>query len=92
MRVGSVVEWGESLGDPATVGDTTITPLARSLIVRWPSGGAVWSEPAAILVERGGRTDRIAIVNVNRRILWSLGMGTVALFAVRILRDRRRKD
>lgn len=92
MRLGSVIARRDSSGIPATAGDTTITPVARSLIVRWPGGGAVWSGPAAVVVEREGRTDRIPVVNVNRRILWGLRMGTVALIAAWLARDRRRKD
>lgn len=92
MRLGSAIEWRDSPGVPATVGDTTITPLARSLTVRWPGGGAVWSGPAAIMVEREGTTDRVPIVNVNRRILWGLRVGAVALVATWLARDLRRKD
>jgi hypothetical protein len=53
-------------GNPVTVGDVTLTPQSQALIVRWPSGGFVWNRPAAILVERGGQTERIPIVDVTR--------------------------
>ena len=92
MRVGPVLEWRDSLGTPATVGDTTITPLARSLIARWPGGGAVWSSPTAIMVEREGRVDRVPVVNVNRRILWGLRVSAAAFIATWIVRGRGRKD
>ena len=81
MRIGRTIEWSESRGRPVTVGDTTVTPVARSLAVRCSRLGAVWSDPAAILVERDGRTDRIPIMNVNRRIVWGLRLGAVALIA-----------
>jgi hypothetical protein len=92
MRGGRVIEWRNSTGSPTTVGDTTVTPLARSLIARWPGGGAVWSGPAGIIVAREGRTDRIPVVNVNRRILWGLRLGALALIATWMARDRRRKN
>ena len=92
MRRASAIEWRDSPGSPVTVGDTTFTPLARSLIVRWPGGGAVWSGPAAIIVEREGTTDRIPILQVNRRILWGLRVIAVTLFATWIARHRRRKN
>lgn len=92
MRLGSLVEWRESAGSAATVADTTITPLARSLVVRWPRGGVVWSGPAAITVEREGRSERIPIVNVNRRILWALRLSAAVLIATWIAQDRRRKE
>lgn len=92
MQRGSVIERRESAGSPVRVGDANITPLATSLIVRWPGGGAVWSGPAAILVEREGRAERIPIRNVNRRILWGLRASAVALVATWITHDRGRKD
>lgn len=86
MRRGSLIETRDSAGMPSMVGDTRFTPLATSLIVRWPGGGAVWSGPAAIVVEREGTTDRVPIVNVNRRILWGLRLSVVALIATWIAR------
>ena len=91
MRRGSLVESRDSAGPPATVGDTKFTPLVRSVIVRWPGGGAVWSGPAAIIVERAGTPDRVPIVNVNRRIVWGLRASAVALIATWIAHNRRRK-
>jgi hypothetical protein len=82
----------ESPGAPVIVEDTRITPLASSFIVRWPGGGAVWSGPWAIIVEREGRTDRIPVANVNRRILWGLRLVAVALGATWMAHHRRRKD
>lgn len=91
MRGGHVIEWSDSPASPVMVGDTTVTPLAKSWIARWPGGGAVWSGPAAILVEREGRTERIPIRNLNRRIVWGLRIGALALIAACIRHDRRRK-
>jgi hypothetical protein len=92
MRHGSVIERSEASGSPATVGDATFTPVARSTIIRWPGGGAAWSGPAAIIVEREGSTDRIPIVNVNRRILWGLKASAIALVATWIVHRRREED
>jgi len=91
MEGNRVIEWTDSTGSPVTVGSETVTPHARSVIVRWPFGAAVWSGPSAVVVEGHDRTDRIDIVNLNRRILWGLRVGAVALIAC-IAFDRRRKD
>jgi hypothetical protein len=91
MRRESLIERRESAGTPVRVGDATLTPVARSFIFRWPRGGGVWSGPAAIIVEREGRTDRIPIVNVSHRILWGLRLGAVALIATWMAGHRRRK-
>lgn len=91
MHRDPVIEWTDSTARPTKVGNSTVTPLARSLIVRWPHGGAVWSGPAAVIVEREGRADRIPIVNVNRRISWGLRIGAAALIATCLAVDRRRR-
>lgn len=91
MHRDRVIEWTDSTASPMTVGSATVTPVARSVIVRWPHGGAVWSGPAAVIVEREGRADRIPIVNVNRWILWGLRVGAAALIATCFAVDRRRR-
>jgi len=92
MESGRVIERRDSAGSSAAIGDTTVTPLARSFVVRWPGGGAMWSGPVAIKVEREGRADRIPIGNVNRRILWGLRLGTAAFIATCMAHHRSRKD
>lgn len=90
MRLGTMFESQESFGTPTTAGDVTVTPIAKSFVLRWPRGGAVWSGPSRVLVERDGRTEHIPIVNINRRILWSIRAGAFALVACGILHGRRR--
>jgi len=91
MRGGPVIEWRDDRGSPMTVGNSTTTPVARSLVARWPGGGSVWSGPAAVIVDREGGTERIPIGNINGRILWAMRVGAVALIAACIVKDRRRK-
>jgi len=79
-------------GNPVTVGDVTLTPQSQALIVRWPSGGFVWNRPAAILVERGGQTERIPIVDVTRIVqLGLLGFSWVFSIVVFIKLTRRKE-
>lgn len=59
-------QWQTALGTPTTVAGTTVTPESRALIVRLPFGGFVWNRPVAVLVEREGQTERIAIHDVTR--------------------------
>ena len=91
MRGGPVIERRDARGSPMTVGVRTITPVVRSLVARWPGGGSVWSRPAAILVEREGRTRRIPIRNLNGRILWAMRAGAITLITAWIVQDRRRR-
>jgi hypothetical protein len=75
-----------------TVGNRTITLVARSFVARWPGGGFVWSGPAAVIVEGEGKTERIPIANLNGRILWAMRLGAVALVAAWIVKHRGRRD
>jgi hypothetical protein len=72
------------------VGDTTITPQAQSLSIRWPRGEWVWNRPTGVLVERNGQTERIPIVDVTRVALWTMLGITVALWALSLRRASMR--
>jgi hypothetical protein len=61
-----MVEVRRRQGTPRTVGELTVTPEARALIIRLPTGGFVWNRPTAVLVERRGRVERIPIHDVTR--------------------------
>jgi hypothetical protein len=71
----------------------TVTPQSQVLIIRLPFGGLVWHRPTAILVERGGQTSRIPIVDATRVIQLAL-LGVVALvFTVTVwIQSSRRKE
>jgi hypothetical protein len=88
------VQWQTVSGDPTTVGDVTVTPQSKALIVRWPFGGFVWNRPVAILVERDGSriVERMRVVDVTRFIqLGLLGFSLVLSIAV-FGRSVRRKE
>ena len=91
MHGGPVVQWRDAPGASVTVGGHAITPVARSFVFRWPRGGAAWSRPAAVLVERAGVTRRIPVRDVNGRIRWAIRLGAAGLVAALFLRDRRRR-
>jgi hypothetical protein len=69
------------LGEPLTVGATTITPQSQALIVRLPFLGFVWNHPIGVIVERGGQTHRRPIVDVTRYAMGALA-GSTLLFSV----------
>ncbi len=80
-------------GAPVTVGTVTVRPQARSWLVRWPCdmGGFVWNRPIAVLVERGGETARIPIVDVTRRAQVGLyGLALVFGLVALVLAARQR--
>jgi hypothetical protein len=84
MGIKDVVRWEGYSGPRTAVGDNTVTPHWRSLTVRLPFGGFVWSRATAVMVERDGRTERVPIPDVTRRI--QLAMIGVVLIGVLVSR------
>ncbi len=77
-------------GEPIRVGDVRVSPVSWSLVGRWPGGGFVWSRPAALDVERGGRVERVPIIDVTRLV--QLGLAAVTLCGALGLIVRRRRQ
>ena len=92
-RMRERLRWRIISGEPMTVGDTTVTPQSQALVVRWAGGGLVWNRPVAVLVERGGKTQRLPIADVTRRAQWGL-LGLTMSFALitKWGRQRRKQD
>ena len=59
MQIKEMIRWQTRSGETLTVGDVTVTPQSRARLILWPHGGWVRNAPRAILVERGGRAERI---------------------------------
>jgi hypothetical protein len=92
-RLKEMLRWKTISGDKVTVRDVTITPQSRALTVRWPHGGLVWNRPVGILVEGGGQTQHIPIVDVTRMAqLGLLGLSLVFSMVILVLSIRRRRD
>lgn len=77
MRSVIDIAWApEASAEPVTVGDVTVTPRSRALVVRLPRGGFVWNRPTATLVERAGQVRRVPVVDATRILqLGVLGLG-----------------
>ena len=87
----NLLRWQRSQGKPVKIGDLTIVLEARSLIVRWPHGGYVWNRPVVMIVNRHGKTQRLPIVDVTRRLeLALLSAPLVLAVARRYLQARKR--
>ena len=86
MRRRINIAWAqEASAAPVTLGDVTVTPRARALVVRLPQGGFVWNRPTAVTVERAGAERRVPVVDVTRL----LQLGALALAAVTAAAARR---
>ncbi len=89
-RFREILQWQELSGTPVSVGDVTITPQSRVLTFRSRFGGFVWNRPTAVLVERGGKTERLPIIDVTRAILLGLvGLSLLVTIFVQSNRERR---
>jgi hypothetical protein len=89
MRSGIDVAWArEASAEPVTVGEVTVTPRSRALVVRLPRGGFVWNRPTAVMVERAGQVRRVQVVDATRILqLGLLGLG----LAIAVQLPRRRE-
>jgi hypothetical protein len=71
-------------GERVTAGETSLTPVSRALVVRLGHNGFVWNRPVAVLVEEGGVTRRLPVVDYTRWILWGLAaLGLLFALAAR---------
>ncbi len=80
-QLGEIIQWQTKSGRKITVGDVTITPQSKALIIRWPLGGLVWNRPVALLVDYGDRAEHVPIVDVTRRVQLGL-LGFSLIFAI----------
>jgi hypothetical protein len=92
MNLLNVLHLETQTGEPHTIGDLTITPQSRALIVRWPHGGFVWNRPIGVIVDRAGQIERLSIIDVTRYATWTF-VGLTALFSViiRMMVAQRRR-
>jgi hypothetical protein len=82
--------WQRNPGPAIPHGETVVTPYARSVGVRWPGGGWVWSFPVAVEIATGDKVETQAIVDVTRVLLIVLWFGTtLAVWSAR--RSRRKR-
>ena len=91
MRSAIDIAWAQEVpAEPVRVGDVTVTPRARALVVRLPRGGFVWNRPSAVLVERAGQVRRIQVWDVTRVLqLGLLGLGLAIALAIPLRPSRR---
>ena len=91
MSSGFAFVWQDSAGPTVRTGDVAATPIARSIGVRWPGGGVLWSFPVAVEVATAETVEIKAIVDVTRMAIIALSFGTaLAIWPARSLRRERR--
>jgi hypothetical protein len=85
------IAWAqEASAAPVTVGEVTVTPRARALVVRLPQGGLVWNRPTAVTVRRAGAVRQIPVVDVTRLLQLGLLALAAAIAAARRWNAERR--
>jgi hypothetical protein len=93
VKLGDIIKWQTVAGEAVTVGDVTVVPQSQALTLRWGRyGGLVWNRPVAVLVERGGQTERIPIVDVTRAVqLGLLGFCLIFCMVAFVVSTQRRR-
>jgi hypothetical protein len=84
-------EWKNSSGQPVTAGGYTLTPQSQALVVRLPYFNWVWNRPVAVLVECGGESQRLPVVDVTRIAQLSLIVISAACWIAFVLFQQRRR-
>ncbi|MCC6453374.1 MAG: hypothetical protein IT328_00375 [Caldilineaceae bacterium] len=79
------------------IGSYTITPVMRSVGLRWPNGGWLWQFPLAVEVaEEDGTQQQLPIADPTRSAVWFLYtllllFAVATLFALWSSRKRKRQ-
>jgi len=80
-------------GDQTKIGNTTVTPQAQSITLRWPYGGLIWNRPVAVVVEQEDQVARTPIIDVTRILVWGfLGLGLIFAVATALLSKQQRRN
>jgi hypothetical protein len=95
MQLKDLIQWQKISGQAVVINGFTLTPQSQALIVRLPFAAFVWNLPTALLVERNGQVEHLAIVDVTRTLQLglvglsiALTIGSLILFVLK----RRRMD
>ena len=73
MRRRIDIAWAqEAPAASVTLGDVTVTPRARALVVRLPQGGFVWNRPTALTVQQAGAVRHLPVVDLTRLLQLAL--------------------
>ena len=93
-RLKDMIHWQTTSGDKLTIGGVSITPQAQAIVWRGPFGGWAWNRPAAIVVEQGGQTKHLPIIDVTRLVqIGFVGLGLLfSLVSVIWMIQQRRKQ
>jgi hypothetical protein len=84
-------EWKNGSGQPVTAGGYTLTPQSQALVVSLPYFKWVWNRPVAVVVERGGESLRLPVVDVTRIVqLGLLALSAACWIAFFLFQQRRR--
>ena len=90
----SFVQIETRAGDPVSVGDTEIVPLARSLCIQPPGfpAGLIWNRPSAVIVRTADGQERmLPVPDVTRqKQLRLLGIGLIGSLLIWLVLRRSR--
>ncbi len=88
---GKFISMSTSEGRAVEYGESSITPISKSLVIRFPFGGYILNRPTAIKVVQGNEEEMIPVIDVSRIALGALMSLTVFFWLIswRIARGRR---
>ena len=78
--------------EPVVVGDAVIRPEVRIVRVQLPGAAYVRAQPAAIIVEQSGNTQRLSVRDLTRQIQLVMLLAAVGTMLLGGAVSARRKD
>lgn len=87
------LRWQAVVGEPQVLGEQVIRLQAQALLLNTPFGGFVWNRPTAVLVEKGGAVEEIAIVDATRYALIGIGvLGMVGMMLAKLIVGEKKQQ
>jgi len=80
------LNWKPVTSEAQVVGERTIRLRSQAISLITPFGGFVWHRPTAVLVEKDGIADEVAIIDATRYALIAIGvMGIIGVVLGRLI-------
>ena len=86
------IAWQLRTGSPLEIGEITLTPVSRRLLLRWPAGGFVWQYPVAVLVEQDGEETHLPVPDPTRMAWYALIAATLLILLILALLSRQKEN
>ena len=92
-KFAKIIQYSTHPGQPIKKGNIVVTPVSGALRFNLPFYGFVWNRPVAMIVEEGGSSKRLPIVDLTLMVQGALfGIGlTATILSVLVARAGKKR-